>query len=657
MSVPFIGRATELDRIRTLGHTVTVDRRPGAIVFVAEPGLGKTRLLSEARAASGVRHRLTVVGYEPERNVPLAAAADLLRSLVRADSTGRLIEILSDPAHHAAVEPIRVFEAAQRASTRLLPLLILVDDLQWIDEASLALCHYLLRSAVSEQRAVGLLAMSRPSVVVGSFIDALRHVFAESGEVTIEELQPLDRADGIRLARALQRGMAVERATVLWSQAAGSPFWLKMLAESPGDHPVDEVIDLRLRFASPDASELVALLVVAARPASIDEIGRIEGWPERRAQTSVDDLVSSGLATRTGRDISLVHDLVRVAAERRVSTAARRRLHRAWAETLEETASGDLGTLRSALEHRRAAGMPTVDLALRLVRSPRRRWLGTEGLAALGAIAEEAEPTETGGHELRYAAAALAAELGEDRMAHEWWTLLAEELPTGPARQRAMLGAARAAYELNLESESRLAIARARTQAITPADRIALDALEAEVVIWLQHRSRGGWPLARRAAEQAQRLADASGGVDRLGAEDRRAVVDALRVAFHAAVQDDQWRVVGDIAKTYVDAARCCRRPPRRRSVGSTRKRSGRGDGHGRRASCASIPRSPSKQAIRSPNRCSRAGRSARPRTSSARPWTWSTASECAVGSSRAVSSWPRKRRSTPETAGLRSPS
>ena len=556
MTVPFVGRAAELDRIRTLSRTITVDRRPSALLFVGEPGLGKTRLLNEARSAIAARHGLTVVGYEPERTVPLAAAAELLRTLVRTDPGGRLSELLSETAHVAALEPIRVFEAAHRASERLVPLLILVDDLQWVDELSLALCHYLLRAAVSGQRAVGLVAMSRPSPVVGSYSDALRHVFGDADQLTVAELEPLDRDNGIRLARALAPDMRMERAAEIWSQAAGSPFWLAVLAASQGDRQADHVIDLQLRYAAPDAAELVALLAVGGRPATIDEILRIEGWPEQRVLAALDDLIAKGLASRTGRSVSLVHDLVRAAADQQLSEETRRRLHRAWADTLEKVAQGDLGTLRSALEHRRAAEMPTVDLSLRLVRSPRRRWLGAEGLALVGSIADEAETTDPGVPELREATAALAAELGEDRIAHERWTLLSDQVSPGPTRERALLGAARAAYELNLEPASRVAIERARAEATRSADRIALDALEAEVVIWLQDRPRDGWPLARRAAAEAQRLADATGGMDRLPTDDRRAVIGALRVAFTAAVQDDQWRVVGEVAGAYAGAAR-----------------------------------------------------------------------------------------------------
>jgi DNA-binding CsgD family transcriptional regulator len=555
MNVPFVGRAAELDRIRALGRTITIERRPSALVFVAEPGLGKSRLLAEARSAMAIRHRMVVVGYEPERNVPLAAAADLLRTLMRADPGGRLSELLSDPTRGAALEPIRVFEAAHRASERTIPQLILIDDLQWVDELTVALCHYLLRAAMPDKRPIGLLAMSRPSPIVGSFVDALRHVFPDPDQLEVAELLPLGREDGVRLARALGDNLAATRAAELWSQAAGSPFWLTMLAAGAGDHPTNAVIDARLRFASPDTTELAGLLGVAGRPMTIREIMNVEGWADERVQATLEELVSSGLATRNGPEASLVHDLVREAAEHRLSAETRRRLHRGLAETLGAAAEGDLGTLRSALEHRRAAGMPTVELALRLARSPRRRWLGSGGLSLIGAIADEAESGEAGAGELRFATAALAAELGEDRVAFDRWPLVAEELPIGPSRQRALLGAARAAYELNVEDESRQAIERARAEATTAADLIALDALEAEVLMWLRDQPSEGWPIARRAADQARQLAVASGGVERLCADDRRAVIDALRVAYHAAVQDDQWRVVGGIAEAYLGAA------------------------------------------------------------------------------------------------------
>lgn len=554
MKVPFVGRTRELERIRDLARTVSVDRQPAALLLAGEAGLGKSRLLDEARSGIAVR-RLDVVGYEPERNVPLAAASELLRTLVRSDPGGGLSELLRDPARETPLEPIRVFEAVRRTAELELPFLIVVDDLQWVDDLSLALCHYLLRAAVSGQRAVGLLAMSRPSPVVGAFGDALRRVFADSGHIDTGELKPLEREDGVRLARALAPGLPAKQAAALWTQAAGSPFWLSVLAATPGDRPAEHVIDMRIRYVAPDAAEVLAVLAVAGRPANLDEIRSVAAWPEHRLQAALDDLVAAGLATQSGRTTSLAHDLIRSAVDGGLSAETRRRLHQGWAETLEDAADGDIGMLRSALEHRRAAMMPTVELALRLVRSPKRRWLGSDGLALLGVIADEAESTDAEAVELRVATASLAADLGEDRTAYERWTLLAEQTPDGPDRQRALLGAARAAYERNQAAVSRQAIDRARVASTDSANPITLDALEAEVVMWLEGRPTDGWVLARRAADEAQRTANAAGGIDRLSADQRRAVVDALRVLYQAAVQEDQWRVVGEITAAYFDAA------------------------------------------------------------------------------------------------------
>ena len=140
-----MGRTAELEALVETVSRATVGG-PVAAFVVGDPGVGKSRLLAEASRCVDVPYRFSVVGYQPEREVPLAAAAGLLRTLAESPGDGQRLEaILFDPSPRTpALESVRIFEAAHRAARRLEPALLTIDDLQWVDERSLALCHYLV---------------------------------------------------------------------------------------------------------------------------------------------------------------------------------------------------------------------------------------------------------------------------------------------------------------------------------------------------------------------------------------------------------------------------------------------------------------------------------------------------------------------------------
>ena len=162
----FVGRSEELRALVEVG--AQAHDGLSAVMIMGDPGSGKTRLVAEASGRLGDLTQLRVVGYEPERDVPLTAAADLLRILGEVPDGGdRLHAVVFEPDRASALDPMRLFEAAHRALSRLEPAVLLIDDLQWVDDLSLALCHYLVRAAEGAQDGFRQGKISRPLVVRG----------------------------------------------------------------------------------------------------------------------------------------------------------------------------------------------------------------------------------------------------------------------------------------------------------------------------------------------------------------------------------------------------------------------------------------------------------------------------------------------------------
>lgn len=522
--------------------------------MVADPGLGKTRLLTEV-AGTLSTPCLRLQGYEFAGEVPLSAAAGLLRALSTVPEVGSRLDglLLGAAGRGRGLEALRLFEVAFRCLAEFGPLSVIIDDLQWVDAETLSLLRYLVTAARPANLRLLLLCAARPAAAAHVFAADLSRLLAPEryAEVTLE---PLDRSEGLRLVRRLAPELAAEQAEQVWTRAQGSPFWLHALAgHERAEATPARLVRARLGGLDADSTRLFALLVVAAQPLGLGEVVELLGWSEDRGRRTVNVLTDRALVLPQAGLVRVAHDLIREAALADLPEEEQRRLHSSLASSQEASAGDDVRQLLRALEHRRAAGDPTEELALRIARSPQRRLLGGEGLATLGAIADSAGDPAA----LQAEVAMLASELGEWAVALGRWSALADRLGDPAARAGASLAAAAAAFRLGRPADVHAHVRRVR-EAVRddPVLAIEADAQEAQAWLWLQNRVADAEPVVDRAVEAAQSLVTAAGGVQALDDRERRAYVLALRGRLDAAIRRADAGTVARCAELIQSGAR-----------------------------------------------------------------------------------------------------
>lgn len=155
--VPFLGRKPELDFL-ALKLEQTVDTSSArSLLITGDAGMGKTRLAHEfmRRARSSGARIVTTVGDPMRAGVP----CQLVRRLApQPGASAMRLELGADDAGERAAR-LRAWMAGEAATG---PLLLVIDDAQWADRASMRLLDAALRDACDLP--VLALLLSRPSV-------------------------------------------------------------------------------------------------------------------------------------------------------------------------------------------------------------------------------------------------------------------------------------------------------------------------------------------------------------------------------------------------------------------------------------------------------------------------------------------------------------
>jgi DNA-binding CsgD family transcriptional regulator len=555
----FVGRAAELAALGEIAGAAAGGDVAAAVV-VGEAGSGKSRLLTQVAASAKAPDSLWVVGYEPERQVPFASCVELLRALCKAGAAGRRLEALAfeaTPDAGSALEPVRVFEAVHRALRAHGPAFIAVDDLQWVDELSLALCHYLVRGAETSGPPLSVIAVGRPSPNTTSFASSLAQILPAERCNSLE-LGPLANEEAHELVKALAPTLGESEARELAQRSAGSPFWLEALVRTAGaEVDAGRLVTARLRGATADVGELLALLAVAGRPLALWDTAGLTGWDPERAEHAARELVARGVAIEAGGTVRLAHDLIRAAAVREIPEERRVDIQRRVGEWLARIAGDDIRRLREAIGHIHDAGLPSLELAERLVHSPRRALLGSDGLRLLASIVDAADPFSPQSSALQQEVAALATELAEHDEALMRWSQVADRAETPLARAAALLAASKAAFALGRVDDARSLLARSREAAVADqALELEQDTHHAAIELWVDWRAAEGRTHARAAVAAAKRLAARAGGVSELAPHERRAYLDAVQLEYEVAVQEADIDTMLHSAEIREEAAR-----------------------------------------------------------------------------------------------------
>jgi DNA-binding CsgD family transcriptional regulator len=349
-----LGRDAELAAIASYLHRLAAG--PVALVLEGEAGIGKTTLW-EAGVAAAHRRGYPVLACRPvqaEATLSFAALGDLLDGVLDEvlpalpDPQRRALEVAllradagEDPADQRAVSVATL--GVLRLLARSRPLLVAVDDVQWLDGPSARVLAFAVRRLTHEP--VGLLV-------------SVRTTGRQAVPLNLEQAWPPDRVGRLLVGPlsvgALQRlvrsrlGRSLPRSVLLrvHEATAGNPLFAVEVARvllqrpdglDPGQGlPVPEGLRqlVRLRLDGLPAQARRALLPVSALTRStVAMVERATGAPAV-ARRGLEQAADAGVVEVDGDVVRFAHPLLRSVVYADAPSQQRRRLHRRLAQVV-----------------------------------------------------------------------------------------------------------------------------------------------------------------------------------------------------------------------------------------------------------------------------------------------------------------------------------
>lgn len=349
---PLVGRHCELAWIQAAVRDLGEGR--GCSVWLeGEPGIGKSALITEGFARAGAGTVAISGADQLEQQGPLQVVLDCLDvKVTSADGRRREVAraartlVTGDVAGSEAVMELVV--ELVRALCREHPLILVMDDLQWADPASLEAWR---RLAIEAGHLPLLLVGASRRVPAAHRLTALRARISTMG-THLYTLAPLSRQEVEELLTALTGATPSPALLELSAAAAGNPLFVRDLVSAlDGNEPPEtavtengpvvpqpalEAVGRRLGFLSAAASELLRWAALLDRFFTRDDLAAALGRPTAEFDHVVAEVEAVGLVTRTRGKLTFRHPVVREALYARTPTAIRLALHRQLAEALAD---------------------------------------------------------------------------------------------------------------------------------------------------------------------------------------------------------------------------------------------------------------------------------------------------------------------------------
>jgi tetratricopeptide (TPR) repeat protein len=329
-ALPFVGRETQVAALVSAVQAAELGERVIGMV-AGEPGIGKSRLVEEmaARVASEV---LWAGCWEGDG----APSYWVWRQLLRALGGEAVLAEAGGETRFGLFDAVAEFFA--RASQER-PLVLVIEDLHWADEASVRLLEFLAHDR-----------RPRRLAIIGTYRDTdldRSHPFARGlGDLVRDGLHLALGGLGTRDVGSLVAAMGLaagDQVNVLHRRSGGNPFFLRELVRLAQEAPastvpagVRPVVARRVQNLAPATQEVLTTAAVAGEDFDVPLLGAVTGATTGGLLAALDEARVAGLVEEAGGRFRFVHALVRESLYDGLGLAARAALHRRLAEVLDE---------------------------------------------------------------------------------------------------------------------------------------------------------------------------------------------------------------------------------------------------------------------------------------------------------------------------------